>query len=252
MTRPRPRLPFRQQEDDSDDKQVDKMTGDRSTKGQFIRGNSGRPKGSKNKKVTVTTDVTVLNNQSKPPAQPGPGRPKGSKNKNTLLMEQLRLAGPELLDRLIGIAQEGDVPALQTVLAPLIARARDNPVTWQFGKLRTLDDMREESERILRGIESAELTPEQGIKIRQHLDAHAETIREATATSVRERFEADERLLAKARADRRCFRAASIFLTRFYSLQPEGADHPVVQLAEGIVQGRPRLIEAARTGVTKG
>ena len=63
---------------------------------------------------------------------------------------------------------------------------------WRFGQLETVDDVRQESERILRGIESGDLTPEQGIQVRKHLDAHAETIREATRTSVRERFEADE------------------------------------------------------------
>ena len=154
-------------------------------------------------------------------------------------MEQLREAGPDLLQRLIDIAAQGDVPALKTVLAPLIGRGSDNPVKWRFGKLESLDDVRAESERILRGIEEGTLTPEQGIQVRKHLEAHSETIREATRTSVRERFEHDERMLAKARADSQCFRAASEFLTRFYTLQPEGADHPIVDLAEAIVEAKP-------------
>ena len=160
-------------------------------------------------------------------------------NKATLLMEQLREAGPDLLQRLIEIAAQGDVPALRTVLAPLIARASDNPIKWKFGNLETLDDVRAESERILRALEDGTLTPEQGIQVRRHLEAHAETIREATRTNVRQRFEHDQKLLARARADSECFGAASAFLTRFYSLQPEGADHPIVDLAEQIAGGKP-------------
>lgn len=148
-------------------------------------------------------------------------------------MDQLRTAGPNLLKRLIEIANAGDVPALRVVLAPLIAAAHDNPVRWKFGKLADLDDLRMESERILRGIESGMLTPEQGIKLRTLLDGHAANVREAQQSNVRERFELDQRLLSKARADHECWSMACAFVMRLHSLDLPAAawEHPAIAAA---------------------
>ena len=211
--------------------------------GKFKQGNKlskGRRKGSKNKTVVVRSAGKPLDNTRKKGAAlglPKGGRPKGSKNKSKLLMDQLRTAGPNLLKRLIEIANSGDVPALRTVLAPLIAAASDNPVRWKFGELASLEDLRIESERILRGIEDGTLTPEQGIQLRKLLDGHADDIRASRLTDRRAEFEEDERKLAKMKANPRCYAAAQAFVMELYALELTEVDHPIIQSAVAIVEG---------------
>ena len=212
---------------------------------RFKQGNKlskGRRKGSKNKTVVVRSAGKPLDNTRKKGASlglPKGGRPKGSKNKSKLLMDQLRTAGPNLLKRLIEIANSGDVPALRTVLAPLIAAASDNPVRWKFGKLASLEDLRIESERILHGIEDATLTPEQGIQLRKLLDGHADDIRASRLTDRRAEFERDQRVMKNAWADQECRQLAISFVTRFHTLgMPEEAyEHPIYTTAVAVVEG---------------
>ncbi len=211
-----------------------KIRKDRTANGTFAKGNTlgkGRAKGSKNKTVVVRSAGKPLDNTRKKGAAlglPKGGRPPGSKNKSTLLMAQLRQAGPNLLKRLIGIANSGDVPALRTVLAPLIAAASDNPVRWKFGALKTMDDLRMESERILRGIEEGVLTPEQGIKIRTLLSGHSDDIKASQLTNRRAEFEKEQKQFKAVREDPYCWALAMELMWRMHELDvPEDSyQHP--------------------------
>ena len=248
MIRPRPRLPFRQVEKTTGKQVKKKPAGDRED-GRWKKGNRGRPKGCKNKNVTVTVKVKpVLNSKNKVThnnsamitREQRTGRPKGSRNQSTILREAIRKAGPGLVKKLLEIAKAGDVPALKAVLAPLLPKG--NVVPWKFGALDTADAITQESERVLRAMEDGTLTVDEAKAVQDLLDKHL--ARTHTAGNRRSEFEAEELALSLIRSDERCRWLAMALCARFDQLEAQALESGKLLAATS----HP-LIEVARAGV---
>ena len=170
------------------------------------------------------------------------GRPKGVLNKISKgMLDTWKDRGGELADKAIKLALDnGDVGALRLIVDKLVARADSQPITWQWRTgLETIEDIATEQRGLLIGVTDGSLTPGAAKLLAQQLTGFADTVRAAQQANVRARFELDQRLLAKAKADPRCLSAASAFVTRLHTLdlEPAAYDHPMIQAAVAVAKG---------------
>ena len=180
--------------------------------------------------------------QFQPGHKPSGGRPKGSKDRfSKAMLDTWRDRQSELADVAIRLALEkGDIGALRLIVDRLVARADSQPIrwTWRTG-LETIEDIAIEQRSLLFGVTDGSLTPGAAKELAQQLTGFAETVRATLQSSVRERFELDQTLLAAARADPACSAAASEFISRLHSLdlEPEAFEHPALKAAEAVANG---------------
>jgi hypothetical protein len=94
------------------------------------------------------------------------GRPRGSRNKATLLMEQLiEDQGPELIQKLIDLAKNGDIRAMQLCVDRLIPRHKDRPIDFEMQPLLGYADFDVAFNKIFQAIASGQITPSEGEKL---------------------------------------------------------------------------------------
>ncbi len=228
----------------------DVKSNNRTAKGRFVKGKSGNPQGRPRKKHigagSIVDSDPENNNRGKWNAlskgKPGPGRPKGSKNKiSKSMLNTWKGRQSEFAEKAIQLALENnDIGALRLVIDKLVAKADSQPVEWQWRTdLESIEDIAVEQRALLLGVADGSLTLLAAKELGNQLTTFADTVRATLQSSVRERFELDQRLLAKARADPACSAAASEFISRLHSLDlPEAAlEHPAIRAAEAVANG---------------
>ena len=216
-------------------KQVNKANPNNKTQ---LKGNvtgQGKPA---NNRTTTGRDTKFKPGVSGNPA----GRPKGSKDKwGKGIIDRFKDREEELSQAALEAAiKDGKVPAMAMILDRLAAKADSQPIRFKpVTNLQTADDICKEQQAIVSAVYQGELTPRQAETLQRILETYAVSIREAQQTSVRERFERDERLLAKARNDPQCLAAASAFVTRLHTLDmpAEAWQHPAIQAAVAVAEG---------------
>jgi hypothetical protein len=97
------------------------------------------------------------------PFKPGnPGRPPGSKNKVTWIVEQLAEGQAEqLVQKVIELAQAGDVSCLRMMLDRLWPPRRGRPVKLDIAPLKTPADLLDAITLLLNAIAQGHLTPDE-------------------------------------------------------------------------------------------
>lgn len=104
--------------------------------------------------------------RGRPFAKGNSGRPKGARNKQTLAFEALLEArGAEILDTLIARAVDGDRSALALCVDRLLAPRRERLVPFPIPDIKTPQDMVAAVAAVATAIGEGELTPGEGAAI---------------------------------------------------------------------------------------
>lgn len=102
------------------------------------------------------------------------GKPKGTKDKNTILRDLLRPHAPELVEKVVQMAKDGDAAALRICIDRLIPpiKAIEEPV-----KLDALDGtLSEQAQSILRAMAEGKLASSQAATLLQALASQTRII----------------------------------------------------------------------------
>jgi hypothetical protein len=93
----------------------------------------------------------------------GRGRPRGSRNKTTMLAQELLNSHAEpIVRKVLLMAFQGDMKALQLCIERVIPVLRGLPVKLGALPMRTLADLNKTSERLLKKVAAGQLTTAQG------------------------------------------------------------------------------------------
>jgi hypothetical protein len=125
------------------------------------------------------------------PFEPGnSGRPKGSRNKATLALEALLDGEAEALTRkAIEMALEGDTTAMRLVMDRIMPPRKDRPVLFALPKLETPADAVKASAALVEAVASGDLTPSEADDLSRLVDRF---VRAVETTDVMERLESLE------------------------------------------------------------
>jgi hypothetical protein len=107
--------------------------------------------------------MTITRKSRGRPFQPGnPGRPPGAKNRTTLIVEQLAEGqAEELVQKVIELAQAGDVSCLRMMLDRLWPPRRGRPIKLDMPPLKTSADVLNSITLLLNAIAQGHLTPDE-------------------------------------------------------------------------------------------
>jgi Family of unknown function (DUF5681) len=122
------------------------------------------------------------------PFEPGnSGRPKGSRNKATLALEALLDGEAEALTRkAIDMALEGDTTAMRLVMDRIMPPRKDRPVLFPLPKLETPADAVKASAALVEAVASGDLTPSEADDLSRLVDRF---VRAVETTDILERLE---------------------------------------------------------------
>ena len=134
------------------------MKNGRNTAGQFAAGNSGRPKGSRNK-ATIAIE-SLLQGQAK-----------------------------TLTQTAVTKALEGDTVALRLCLERIAPAPKDQPVSFSLPKMNNALDASEAAGSVLNAVSNSELTPIEATRVMGLIDSYRRTIE---LTEIEQRLQALE------------------------------------------------------------
>ena len=137
--------------------QVTRMKNGRNTAGQFSAGNSGRPR--------------------------------GSRNKATLAIEGLLQGQAEALTQTATKALEGDSVALRLCMDRIAPPPKDAVVTFSMPTMSNALDAAEAAGSVLRAVSEGELTPTEATRVMGLIDSYRRTLE---LTEIEERLRALE------------------------------------------------------------
>ena len=125
------------------------------------------------------------------PFEPGnSGRPKGARNKATLALEALLDGEAEAVTRkAIEMALEGDTTAMRLVMDRIMPPRKDRPVLFALPKLETPADAVKASAALVEAVASGDLTPSEADDLSRLVDRF---VRAVETTDVLERLESLE------------------------------------------------------------
>jgi hypothetical protein len=125
------------------------------------------------------------------PFEPGnSGRPKGARNKATLALEVLLDGEAEALTRkAIDMALEGDTTAMRLVMDRIMPPRKDRPVLFALPKLETPADAVKATAALVEAVASGDLTPSEADDLSRLVDRF---VRAVETTDVLERLESLE------------------------------------------------------------
>ena len=105
------------------------------------------------------------------------GRPKGARNKKTLAVESLLEGQAEALTQAaISRALEGDSVALKLCMDRIAPAPKDNTVQFSLPSMVTASDASEAAGRILRAVSDGELTPIEATRVMGLIDSFRRTL----------------------------------------------------------------------------
>ena len=124
------------------------------------------------------------------------GRPKGARNKKTLAVESLLEGQAEALTQTaISKALEGDSVALKLCLDRIAPAPKDNTVQFSLPSMVTASDASEAAGSVLSAVSSGELTPIEATRVMGLIDSFRRTLE---LTDIENRLKALEHDLATA------------------------------------------------------
>ena len=105
------------------------------------------------------------------------GRPRGSRNKATLAIESLLQGQAEALTQTaVKQALEGDSVALRLCMERIAPAPKDQPVSFNLPKMNNALDATEAAGSVLRAVSEGELTPIEAARIMGLIDSYRRTL----------------------------------------------------------------------------
>ena len=105
------------------------------------------------------------------------GRPKGSRNKATIAIESLLQGQAEVLTQTaVTKALEGDNLALRLCMERIAPAPRDNTVQFSFPPMVTANDASEAAGSVLRAVSDGELTPIEATRVMGLIESFRRTL----------------------------------------------------------------------------
>ena len=124
------------------------------------------------------------------------GRPKGARNKKTLAVESLLEGQAEALTQtVISKALDGDSTALKLCMDRIAPAPKDNTVQFSLPSMVTASDASEAAGSVLSAVSSGELTPIEATRVMGLIDSFRRTLE---LTDIENRLKALEHDLATA------------------------------------------------------
>ena len=118
------------------------------------------------------------------------GRPKGSRNKATLAIESLLQGQAEALTQTRGTkALEGDGVALRLCMDRIAPAPKDQPVSFSLPQMNNALDASEAAGSVLNAVSNGELTPIEATRVMGLIDSYRQTLE---LTEIEERLQALE------------------------------------------------------------
>ena len=118
------------------------------------------------------------------------GRPKGSRNKATLVIESLLQGQAEALTQTaVTKALEGDSIALRLCMERIAPAPKDQPVSFILPKMQSALDASKAVESVLTEVSEGELTPIEATRVMALIDSYRRTLE---LTDIEERLQALE------------------------------------------------------------
>ena len=105
------------------------------------------------------------------------GRPRGSRNKATIAIESLLQGQAEELTQIvIKKALEGDSVALRLCLERIAPAPKDQPVSFSLPKMKNAMDASEAAGSVLTAVSEGELTPIEATRVMGLIDSYRRTL----------------------------------------------------------------------------
>ncbi len=94
------------------------------------------------------------------------GKPKGARNKATLDVERI-LSGSadKLTERVLGLALEGDTTAIRLCLERIAPPRKDTPVSFDLPLMKSAQDAAGAAEAVLSAVSGGDITPLEGASV---------------------------------------------------------------------------------------
>jgi hypothetical protein len=118
------------------------------------------------------------------------GRPKGSRNKTTLAIESLLKGQAEALTQTaVTKALEGDSIALRLCMERIAPAPKDQPVSFSLPKMKNAVDASKAAGSVLTAVSDGELTPIEATRVMGLIDSYRRTLE---LTEIEQRLQALE------------------------------------------------------------
>ena len=118
------------------------------------------------------------------------GRPKGSRNKATIAIESLLQGQAEALTQTaVTKALEGDSLALRLCIERIASAPKDQPVSFSLPRMNNAMDASEAAGSVLTAVSEGELTPIEALRVMGLIDSYRRTLK---LTEIEERLRALE------------------------------------------------------------
>ena len=118
------------------------------------------------------------------------GRPKGSRNKATIAIESLMQGQAEALTQTtVTKALEGDSVALRLCMERIAPAPKDQPVSFSLSKMENALDASEAAGSVLTAVSEGELTPIEATRVMGLIDSYRRTLE---LTEIEQRLQALE------------------------------------------------------------
>ena len=118
------------------------------------------------------------------------GRPKGSRNKATIAIESLLEGQAEALTQTaVTKALEGDSVALRLCMERIAPAPKDQPVSFNLSKMKNAMDASEAAGNVLTAVSEGEITPIEATRVMGLIDNYRRTLE---LTEIEERLQALE------------------------------------------------------------
>ena len=118
------------------------------------------------------------------------GRPRGSRNKATIAIESLLQGQAEALTQTaVTQALEGDSVALRLCMERIAPALKDQPVSFSLPKMNNSLEASEAAESVLTAVSEGELTPIEATRVMGLIDSYRRTVE---LTEIEERLQALE------------------------------------------------------------
>ena len=118
------------------------------------------------------------------------GRPKGSRNKATIAIESLLKGQAEALTQtVVAKALEGDSAALPLCMERIAPAPKNQPVSFRLPKMKSALDASEAAGNLLIAVSEGELTPIEATRVMRLIDSYRRTLE---LTEIEQRLQALE------------------------------------------------------------
>ena len=118
------------------------------------------------------------------------GRPKGSRNKATIAIESLLQGQAEALTQTaVAKALEGDSVALRLCMERVAPAPKDQPISFSLPKMKNALDASEAAGSVLKAVSNGELTPIEATRVMGLIDSFRRSLE---LTDIEERLQALE------------------------------------------------------------